>query len=616
MSAKTKVRATPASNKKTTEDRPRSRGGAVGTPTSGAMQAQDGPAVHAPSPAQRRSSTRQRPRDERVAAVIDLEAARQASATSKRAFAKQQGLAPSTLRGWCARAVHDPEASPPASVCQFFETPDGLRLLHRIVLAALLVIVLMGGGGVGLVRLFLTLCGLHRLVACSDSHLHARVRALRDAIGTWGDQQRGRLAATMSPRAIGLCTDETWFDEMLLVAQEPVSGFLVVEQHAARRDAGTWALALRAGLADLPVTIEQTTSDEAKGLLALAREELGVPHNSDVFHGQNELCKGIFGALRGKLSAAHDAIDRARTEADKVLAARTAYLATSSHGPGRPPDWSTRVGRAFEQVGEAQAAHYDLCDQQAGLRVAIQDLGETIRPIDLRTGACQSPERVRALLVGIFEEIWERITEVGLGERTPTAVAKAERLIASWVGSIAWWRRQVAATLAEAALAPDLVTLMWTVLIPAAFLAAAAARAPTALLRAAHRAVLTDVTRPLRDPKGLWLQQSAALRQSLGKLALECAARFQCSSSAVEGRNGYLSLRYHHLHALPAPWLKVLTVLHNYVIVRPDGTTAAERFFGQKPGDLFEHLITVMPLPARPRTRPRRPRPDPFAAAG
>jgi hypothetical protein len=603
MSARTKVHAAPASNKETSEDRDLDEVRTI----------QDGAA--APSPAQRRCSTRQRPRDERVAAVIDLEAARQVHAASERAFAKQQGLAPSTLRGWRARAVHDPDGSTAAAECRYFETPDGLRLLHRIVLAALLVIVLMGGGGVGLVRLFLTLCGLRALVACSDSHLHARVRALRKAIGTWGDQQRADLAASMSPRTIGLCTDETWRDEMVLVAQEPVSGFLVVEQHAARRDAGTWASAVREGLAGLPVTIEQMTSDEAKGLLALARDELGVPHNSDIFHGQHELCKGIFGPLRGKLSAAHGAIDHARTEVDKVLAARTSYRATLP-GPGRPPDWNTRVGRALDQVGAAQVAHYHLCEQQAALRVAIQDLGETICPIDLRTGACQPPERVRELLVGIFEEIWQRITEVDLGERTATAVAKAERLITSWVGSIAWWQRQVTATLTAAALAPDMVMLMWTVLIPAAFLAATARRAPTAHLRAAYRAVLTDVTRPLRDPQGPWLQQSAALRQSLGKLALECAARFQCSSSLVEGRNGYLSLRYHHLHALPAGWLKVLTVLHNYVIVRHDGTTAAERFFGRKPGDLFEHLVTVMPLPARPRARPRRPPPDLLAAAG
>ena len=573
------------------------------------MQAQD-----VPAPVQCRSSTRQRPRDERVAVVIGLEAARQVSPTSAREFAKQQGLAPSTLHGWCCQAQHDPDESTPAAVSQFFETPEGLRLLHRIMVAALLVVVLMGGGGVRLVRLFLTLCGLHGLVACSDSHLHARVRTLRDTIGTWADGQCVDLAATMSPRAIGLCVDETWTDGMLLVAMDPVSGFLVVEQHAARRDAGTWASALHLGLAGLPVTVEQVTSDEAKGLLTLAHNELGVPHNSDVFHGQNELCRGIFGALRGKLSAAHKAIDQARSEATKVLTARTAYLATP-RGPGRPIVWDTRVSVAFEQVGAAQAVHYELGEQQAALRVAIQDLGETICPVDLRTGALQSSEAVQAGLVGIFEKIWQRITDLGLGERTVTAVAKAERLIASWVGSIAWWQRQVTETLAAAALAPEMVTLMWTVLIPAAFLEAAAARAPTAHLGEAYRTLLMKVTGPLHDPHGLWQQQSAALQKSLGKLARACAARFQCSSSPVEGRNGYLSLRHHHLHALPAAWLKALTVLHNYVIVRPDGTTAAERFFGRKPGDLFEHLVVVMPLPARPRQRTRRPPTDPLAPA-
>jgi hypothetical protein len=215
--------------------------------------------------------------------------------------------------------LHDPDESTPAAVSQFFETQEGLRLLHRIMVAALLVVLLMGGGGVRLVRLFLTLCGLHGLVACTDSHLHARVRTLRDAIGMWADGQCVDLAATMSPRSSGLCVDETWTDGMLLVAMDPVSGFLVVEQHDARRDAGTWASALRSGLVGLPVTVEQVT---------------------DVFHEQNELCRGIFGALRGKLSAAHKAIDQARSEATKVLTARTAYLATP-RGPGRPIVWDT-----------------------------------------------------------------------------------------------------------------------------------------------------------------------------------------------------------------------------------------------------------------------------------
>ncbi|MDB4929852.1 MAG: hypothetical protein JWM10_2336 [Myxococcaceae bacterium] len=60
----------------------------------------------------------------------------------------------------------------------------------------------------------------------------------------------------------------------------------------------------------------------------------------------------------------------------------------------------------------------------------------------------------------------------------------------------------------------------------------------------------------------------------------------------------------------------MMTVLHNYVIRRDDGTTAAERFFGRKHGVSFEPLVAVRPLPARARTRRRRKPPELLAAAG
>jgi hypothetical protein len=37
--------------------------------------------------------------------------------------------------------------------------------------------------------------------------------------------------------------------------------------------------------------------------------------------------------------------------------------------------------------------------------------------------------------------------------------------------------------------------------------------------------------------------------------------------------------------------LKALTVIHNYMVKRADGTTAAERFFGQKHRDVFTWLV-------------------------
>ncbi len=48
--------------------------------------------------------------------------------------------------------------------------------------------------------------------------------------------------------------------------------------------------------------------------------------------------------------------------------------------------------------------------------------------------------------------------------------------------------------------------------------------------------------------------------------------------------------------------LSALTVVHNYLIRRSDGTTAAERFFAQQQHDLFEWLLlrmTRLPTPAQ-----------------
>jgi len=43
------------------------------------------------------------------------------------------------------------------------------------------------------------------------------------------------------------------------------------------------------------------------------------------------------------------------------------------------------------------------------------------------------------------------------------------------------------------------------------------------------------------------------------------------------------------------------TVIHNFHLKRPDGRTAAERFFENKLINMFEWLVKKMSLPARPR---------------
>jgi hypothetical protein len=78
---------------------------------------------------------------------------------------------------------------------------------------------------------------------------------------------------------------------------------------------------------------------------------------------------------------------------------------------------------------------------------------------------------------------------------------------------------------------------------------------------------------------------------------------FQRTSSAVEGRNGYLSQMHHNHRGLPKQRYKVWTALHNFDCHAADGTTPASRFFRRTFPDLFETVLSNIEDLPRPRKR-------------
>jgi uncharacterized protein DUF6399 len=98
-----------------------------------------------------------------------------------------------------------------------------------------------------------------------------------------------------------------------------------------------------------------------------------------------------------------------------------------------------------------------------------------------------------------------------------------------------------------------------------------------------------------------------AAQDRLKQEASKLAEVFQRSSSNVEGRKGYLSLRNHQLRGLDHPRKRAcLTANHNFFLTRADGTTAAERFFGQKPRSMFAAILAAVEIPPAPLSPPRR----------
>ena len=80
------------------------------------------------------------------------------------------------------------------------------------------------------------------------------------------------------------------------------------------------------------------------------------------------------------------------------------------------------------------------------------------------------------------------------------------------------------------------------------------------------------------------------------------AAKYQRTTSAIEGRNARLSQHYFATRGVNKDHVNSLTVLHNFWIKRDDGTSAANRLCGVDPPDFFEWLLGYMqdiPLPRK-----------------
>jgi hypothetical protein len=112
---------------------------------------------------------------------------------------------------------------------------------------------------------------------------------------------------------------------------------------------------------------------------------------------------------------------------------------------------------------------------------------------------------------------------------------------------------------------------------------------------------------PLFEAGGALSALSPEAQDELHDAAKRLAAVCQRSRANVEGRNGSVSLRNHQRRGLDLPRKReCFTAMHHFFLTRPDGTTAAERFFGQKPRSMFATILASVELPPAPLSPPRR----------
>ena len=527
---------------------------------------------------------------------------------SERQQAEHVGVARTTWQYWCQRQAAIPA---PAAEVAFFETAEGIALLHRLLIGAHFVITLLGCGGVRLVCQFLELTGLAAYIAASYGVQQGVNVALEEAVVNYAEQQRCQLGEGMAPRTVTVCEDETFHPEICRVGLEPVSNFILLERYAENRSAESWTAALAAALSGLPVQVIQATSDEAKGLCRPVQTDLGAHHAPDLFHLQHEVAKATGLPLARQVKAAEQALTDAHARLDQQYQARTAY--ESHRPPGRPPAFEQRLAQAHQRVAVAERDLHHAQAHQTQAQEVLHELSAAYHPYDLDTGQIQPSERVAERLQGCWQTLNQLARAAPLPERCQEQLRKAQRLTGSLLATLSFFFATVQAKIEALNLPLEVETVVYHSLIPAIYLERVADKTATADLRQRAASLIA----PLNQPGSALALLPDEERRLLEQVAIDCADLFQRSSSCVEGRNGQLALHHHARHRLSDRKLSALTAVHNYFIQRPDGTTAAQRFFGRPPDKLFKWVLKKTSLPGRPackRPRPAKPHLQPIAA--
>jgi hypothetical protein len=322
---------------------------------------------------------------------------------------------------------------------------------------------------------------------------------------------------------------------------------------------------------------------------------------------QHELSKAVSAPLASKQRAAAKAAIKAEETRKRVHEhLLNANEEPQQRGPGRPPKGAASLAQVEQEGDATRCEHQRLTAQREQVTQSLRAIGHAYHFVDLERGVRRNGKLIAGDLQQHIDTIRTIAQQEGLSERCMERIEKAERVVPKMQATIEFVSGYVRQQVRQLDLAPPASYALHAHLIPS-FSLDRVASTRTVTQGEPLRALAARIRTPLFEPGGA-LGELNPLEQNQRKAqAVRLAEVFQRSNSNVEGRNGYLSLRNHQLRGLDHPRKRAcLTAVHNFLLTRPDGTTAAERFFGQKPRSMFAAILESVEIPPAPLSPPRR----------
>jgi Family of unknown function (DUF6399)/IclR helix-turn-helix domain len=503
---------------------------------------------------------------------------------SVRCLADQTGLSKSSVHRHL-QAIDRRDRYPESS---FWETEAGRTWLIRLVVATLFVFGLKRGVGAETLSEFFSRLRLEAHVGCSPSALRNVMQTLERIILETATAWEKEGIAHGEIRPVIGAVDETFLQRMMLVFMDLATGYLLMEEVAVDRCFDTWYDRANERLTTFGTEVLYLVSDRAKALVKLAHTGLGCLSIPDLFHLSHDLAKGYSLAIFGRLRQAKQALEKAKKRLEVL-------------------QQNAQVDRV--QTEQAQALVADCAisvNHWQGVRHAwrqrLSNLSRIMHPWRLAYSARQTSKEVECQLRAELQAIETLLETNGLAMKKDT-LDKVRKQLAGISALVDFWWQTVHQDLEQMAMTPKWTQWAEELLLPLIYWQEQLRRTRCPNQKAQTALVLQAVEEAFeRHPCTRQLQPE--LLAGWKRWAFEHARAFQRASSAVEGRNGYLSQMQHNHRGLPMRRYQVWTVLHNFDCRAADGTTPASRFFRRSFPDLFESglsQIDELPLPRQRR---------------
>ena len=494
---------------------------------------------------------------------------------SIRQLAQQTGFAKSSVHR-LQQAMERRNGQPASWV---WETEDGRRWLRRLVVATLYTFGLKRGVGMDTISEFFTRLCLETQVGCSPSALRGVMAALVVTIeATARSWEQDGVAQGEVREMIG-AVDETFLEQMILVFQDVPTGYIVQEEVADDRTYATWKALVDERLKALGTRVLYVVRDRAKALIQLAEKGLECLSMPDFFHLVHEVVKNYSLAIGQRVRQAH----RDHAHAEAVLESRPGL----AHG---------REAKAAVETCRAEVHRWE--EVQRTYRHHLEALSLTLHPFSIADAVPQTSAQVQSWLQAEVVAIEVLAHRHQLPVRHAT-MKKVRNQLPALAALVDFWWQGADQDLEPFGLSPRWRQWVHECLLPMVYwdyqVPRTRCRRRKARIQEAWAAV-----RATFEQHAITQQLAPQVLAAWHAWATDRVHVFQRASSAVEGRNGFLSQMHHNHRGLPKQRYKVWTVLHNFDWRAADGTTPASRFFRRTFPDLFETVlahIEILPLP-------------------